>query len=76
MTFIKNLAVFLISNLHFFFHSDQVPGWEKHRNMSIPNYILPDINTTIIEPTTLCKEDDPLLLIVFVLSSPDSFENR
>lgn len=51
-------------------------GWDRNRSRNIPFYILPNVNTTIIQPTTLCKENTPILLLIVICSAADNFENR
>lgn len=51
-------------------------GWEKNRTRRTPVYILPNNKTTILEPTTLCKTDTPILLLIVVFSAPKNFEHR
>lgn len=53
-----------------------VPGWDRNRTRKIPHYVLPNINTTLIEPTSLCKVSEKILLIIVICSSPDNFETR
>lgn len=51
-------------------------GWDRNRSRNIPTYIHPNVNTTIIQPTTLCKENTPILLLIVICSAADNFENR
>lgn len=51
-------------------------GWDRNRSRNIPIYILPNVNTTIVEPSTLCKDNTPILLIIVVSSAVDNFEIR
>lgn len=53
-----------------------VPGWDRNRTRKIPIYVLPTINTTLIEPTSLCKVSGKILLIIVICSSPDNFKTR
>ena len=39
-------------------------------------YVLPETNTTILEPENLCQDDNPIFLIIFVCSSAKNFEAR
>lgn len=59
-----------------FVWAGEQPGWEKYRNRSIPLYISPNEHTAIIEPRTLCKESDPILLLIVIYSKPDNFKHR
>lgn len=59
----------------YFFAAD-LPGWEKSRNRSISYYISPDKNTAIIEPQNLCVNNDPILLLIVIISRADNFELR
>lgn len=51
-------------------------GWEKNRTRRTLVYILPNNKTTILEPTTLCKTEQPILLLIVVFSAPQNFEHR
>lgn len=53
-----------------------LPGWNRNTTRYIPVYILPDVNTALIEPTNVCDGDDKLLLLIVVCSSPDNFDRR
>ncbi|XP_031639478.1 beta-1,3-galactosyltransferase 1-like [Contarinia nasturtii] len=53
-----------------------VSGWDRNQSRSIPFYILPDENTTILEPSSLCKGNSPILLLIVICSSADNFEIR
>lgn len=59
-----------------FLWAGEQPGWEEHRNRSIPLYISPNEHTATIEPSTLCKESDPILLLIVIYSKPDNFKHR
>lgn len=51
-------------------------GWEKNRTRRTLVYILPNNKTTILEPTTLCRSETPILLLIVVFSAPQNFEHR
>lgn len=51
-------------------------GWDRNRSRSIPFYILPDENTTITEPSELCKENSPILLLIVICSAAKKFDIR
>lgn len=59
----------------YFFVAD-LPGWERSRNRSISYYISPDENTAIIEPQNLCVKNDPILLLIVIISRANNFELR
>lgn len=54
----------------------EVPGWSHNTSRETTDYILPNDNTTIIEPPTLCREPDPIFLLIVVCSSASNFEAR
>lgn len=51
-------------------------GWDRNRSRNIPLYILPNVNTTIVEPSTLCKDNTSILLLIVVSSAVENFEIR
>lgn len=51
-------------------------GWDRNRSRSIPFYILPDVNTTILEPSTLCRDESTILLLIVICSAAENFEIR
>jgi beta-1,3-galactosyltransferase 1 len=53
----------------------EVPGWSKNTSRETSDYILPNENTTLIEPL-LCREPDPIFLLIVVCSSVNNFEAR
>lgn len=54
----------------------EVEGWSHNRSRETTDYILPNENTTLIEPPTLCREPDPIFLLIIVCSSANNFEAR
>lgn len=60
----------------FLFYSAPAPGWDIKRSRSLPLYIFPDVKTTIIEPSLVCKTADPILILIVVCSGANSFERR
>lgn len=51
-------------------------GWGRGTLRKMPQYIRPHENTTLIEPTTLCKTSSPLLLLIVVCSAARHFDHR
>lgn len=54
----------------------EVVGWSLNTSRETTDYILPNENTTLIEPPTLCRESDPVFLLIVVCSSANNFEAR
>lgn len=54
----------------------EVEGWSHNTSRSTTDYIFPNENTTLIEPPTLCREPDPIFLLIVVCSSANNFEAR
>jgi hypothetical protein len=54
----------------------EVEGWSHNTSRATTDYILPNENTTLIEPPTLCREPDPIFLLIVVCSSANNFEAR
>lgn len=54
----------------------EVQGWSQNTSRETTDYILPNENTTLIEPPFLCRESDPIFLLIVVCSSADNFEAR
>lgn len=53
-------------------------GWYRNTSRRIPDYVHPDISTTLIEPAHICTDDDhgKILLLIIVGSSPTNFDKR
>lgn len=54
----------------------EVQGWSQNTSRETTDYILPNENTTLIEPPALCREPDPIFLLIVVCSSANNFEAR
>ena len=54
----------------------EVDGWSLNTSRDPIDYILPHENTTIIEPSNLCKDKSPLFMLIVVCSSVRNFEAR
>lgn len=54
----------------------EVQGWSQNTSRETTEYILPNENTTLIEPPFLCREPDPIFLLIVVCSSASNFEAR
>jgi hypothetical protein len=54
----------------------EVQGWSMNQSRETTDYILPNENTTLIEPNLLCREPHPIFLLVVVCSSANNFEAR
>lgn len=57
-------------------YAHEVHGWEWNRTRDIPVYIQPNVNTTLFEPSKLCKTSQPILLLIVVCSATDHFDRR
>lgn len=53
----------------------EVPGWPLKVSRKTTDYILPNDNTTILEPLNFCQEE-PMFLLIVVCSSPKNFVAR
>lgn len=62
--------------LCFEYISANLSGWSKNTSRYVPYYILPNQNTTLIDPIHICGTHKPILLLVIVCSSPINFEKR
>lgn len=66
-----------ICSLCVFSHIAILPGWGLNATRFIPYYILPNQNTTLIDPVHICGNDArPILLLIIVCSSARNFEAR
>lgn len=54
----------------------EVAGWSQNTSRETTDYILPNDNTTLIEPLMLCREPEPIFLLIVVCSSASNFEAR
>lgn len=55
----------------------EVQGWSQNQSRLTTDYILPNENTTLIEPPALCRsENEPVFLLIVVCSSASNFEAR
>ncbi|KAL7046551.1 hypothetical protein ACKWTF_002638 [Chironomus riparius] len=54
----------------------EVAGWSKNTSRDIADYILPNLNTTLIDSNVCHINEDPLLLLIVVCSSADNFDAR
>lgn len=54
----------------------EVQGWSQNTSRETTDYILPNENTTLLEPPLLCREPDPIFLLIVVCSSASQFEAR
>lgn len=55
-----------------------IPGWSFNTSRETTDYILPDDNTTLLEPVNLCVSLDgrKLFLLIVVCSSLNNFDQR
>jgi RNA binding exosome subunit len=51
-------------------------GWYPESSRNLSDYINFDENTAIIEPLTICRSNDSILVIIAVASAPNNFERR
>lgn len=54
----------------------EVQGWSHNTSRETTDYVLPNENTTIIEPPNLCREPEPIFLLIVVCSSASNFDAR
>lgn len=54
----------------------EVQGWSQNTSRVTTDYILPNENTTLIEPPNLCREINAMFLLIVVCSSPSNFKAR
>lgn len=55
----------------------EVQGWSQNQSRLTTDYILPNENTTLLEPPALCRsENEPIFLLIVVCSSASNFEAR
>lgn len=54
----------------------EVQGWSQNQSRITTDYILPNENTTLLEPPALCKESEPIFILIVVCSSASNFEAR
>lgn len=68
--------ILLFNNLNVkVYNRREVSGWSLNTSRATIDYILPNENTTLIDPPTICRED-PILLLIVVCSSASNFEAR
>ena len=54
----------------------EVQGWSHNTSRETTDYVLPNENTTILEPPNLCREPELIFLLIVVCSSANNFEAR
>lgn len=69
-----SIHILIFNNLKVY-NRREIPGWSHNTSRETTDYILPN-DTTIIEPPTLCREPDPIFLLIVVCSSVNNFEAR
>lgn len=76
--FLLFIQIIISSNFKIYNQNIQVEGWAKNTSRDTTEYILPNENTTLIEPSTLCSpsSSDPIFLLIVVCSSASNFEAR
>lgn len=76
--FLLFIQIIISSNFKIYSHNAQVEGWAKNTSRDTTEYILPNENTTLIEPPSLCAvtNTDPIFLLIVVCSSASNFEAR
>lgn len=65
-----------LNGVSLFARAATIPGWDRNTTRDIPYYILPHLNTTLIEPAQICTATDNILVLIVVCSSAENFENR
>lgn len=66
----------LIFNNVKIYNRREVQGWSQNTSRETADYILPNENTTLLEPPLLCRELEPIFLLIVVCSSANNFEAR
>lgn len=75
--FLLFIQILISSNFKIYSHNIQVEGWAKNTSRDTTEYILPNENTTLIEPSSLCSAtNEPIFLLIVVCSSASNFEAR
>jgi hypothetical protein len=75
--FLLFVHIIIFSNVKIY-NQTQVLGWSKNTSRVASDYIFPELNTTLIEPSTICSSlsDPPIFLLIVVCSSFSNFEAR
>ena len=68
--------LYIVQYNHIRDNRHEIVGWSLNTSRDPIDYILPHENTTLIEPTNLCKDKNPLFMIIVVCSSARNFEAR
>ena len=77
IVFLSLLSVYLfIFNVFVISNHSVVPGWSKKKSRQSSKYVLPNENTTNLQPSKLCHENDPIFLLIVSTSSPSNVEAR
>lgn len=74
--FLLFIQIIISSNFKIYNHNIQVEGWAKNTSRDTTEYILPNENTTLIEPSICSSNSDPIFLLIVVCSSASNFEAR
>lgn len=75
--FLTLLSVYiLVFNIFVISSHSAVRGWLYNKSRQPSEYILPNINTTLLQPPSLCRKPDPIFLLIVVMSSPKNFQAR
>lgn len=74
--FLLFVHIIIFSNVKIY-NQIQVEGWSKNKSRVPSDYIFPELNTTLIEPS-ICSSvsDPPIFLLIVVCSSFGNFEAR
>lgn len=71
------IQVSLLRNFVYVVHNPlEVAGWSPNTSRETVNYILPNENTALIEPPTLCRKTKPIFLLIVVCSTAKNFQSR
>lgn len=52
----------------------EIAGWSSETTRNAPDYILSV--TSLLQPTSLCRDPEPIFLLIVVCSSPNNSEAR
>ena len=77
IVFLTLLSVYiLVFNVFVISSHSAVRGWFYNKTRRPSEYVLPNIITTLLQPPSLCREPDPIFLLIVVTSSPNNFKAR
>jgi beta-1,3-galactosyltransferase 1 len=69
------IHILILSNVKMY-GKHEVTGWSRNTSRETAEYILPNENTTLLEPTLCHSETGTIFLLIVVCSSASNFEAR